>query len=204
MVRIMHKFKITEISACDRPAQEGARAVIMKRADDDEDHVDVVAIAKALVVDGIKCGATADDFESAIVKRAAAAYPGLSSQQQYSRFIETDPGKTLFKAATMAARSVAQAAQDWAPPQKSFGPAGEELNRLAASMARSKNLSLGESYSRLISDPTRADLVRRVKEEERKATQAVTNQRWSMWPGEKADESRQWLNGKPRKVKGYA
>ena len=29
--RIMRKFKILEISSCDRPAQEGARALIMKR-----------------------------------------------------------------------------------------------------------------------------------------------------------------------------
>jgi hypothetical protein len=32
--RIMRKFKINEISACDRPAQAGARAVIMKRHDE--------------------------------------------------------------------------------------------------------------------------------------------------------------------------
>lgn len=31
--RILRRFRITEISAVDNPAQEGARAVIMKRAD---------------------------------------------------------------------------------------------------------------------------------------------------------------------------
>lgn len=35
MKRIMHKFKMTEISAVDRPAQAHAKSVIMKRADDD-------------------------------------------------------------------------------------------------------------------------------------------------------------------------
>jgi hypothetical protein len=33
MKRILHKITITEISAVDKPCVEGARAVIMKRAD---------------------------------------------------------------------------------------------------------------------------------------------------------------------------
>ncbi len=36
--RIMRAFKINEISAVDSPAQEGARAVIMKRGDEDREH----------------------------------------------------------------------------------------------------------------------------------------------------------------------
>ena len=34
--RILHKIKIHEISAVDAPAQEHARMIIMKRADDTE------------------------------------------------------------------------------------------------------------------------------------------------------------------------
>ena len=34
--RVMKEFKITEISAVDSPAQEGARALIMKRMDGDD------------------------------------------------------------------------------------------------------------------------------------------------------------------------
>ncbi len=196
--RIMRKFKLTEISAVDRPAQAHAKSVIMKRVDDDEDDDgDIELFAKALVVDRVDHGATKEDFEDAITKRAAAAFPGLSSAQAFARFITTDPaGKMFFKAANMAERRVAQAAQDLDPPQKSFGPAGRLLNELAADLARSKSLTLAQSYNELITDPTRADLIRRVREEERKATAAVAEQRWPMRNAERSDRSRAWLGGR--------
>lgn len=39
--RVLHKLKITEISAVDKPAQEGARMAIMKRADDAPSFTDL-------------------------------------------------------------------------------------------------------------------------------------------------------------------
>lgn len=41
MKRIMHKFRMNEISAVDRPAQAHAKSVIMKRADDADDADDI-------------------------------------------------------------------------------------------------------------------------------------------------------------------
>lgn len=41
---IMHKFKLLEISGVDRPAQEGAKVVIMKRDDTGADGADVIAL----------------------------------------------------------------------------------------------------------------------------------------------------------------
>jgi hypothetical protein len=155
-------------------------------------NMDSRHFAKMLVTQGIDCGQTPEFFENDIAKRAEAIRrPGESREQAFSRFAtETDDGRLLFKAATMAARSVAQAAQDVAPEQKAFGPAGRLMNELAVELARSKSLTLQESYSRLIVDPARADLVRRMREEEKRATDAVTRQRWPMWNAER--ESQRW------------
>jgi hypothetical protein len=71
--------------------------------------------------------------------------------------------------------------------------AGEELNRLAAEMGRSKNLSMQESFRRLLADPSRAELVRRSKEEARRASEAATRQRWPLRQAEKESETRRWI-----------
>jgi hypothetical protein len=76
---------------------------------------------------------------------------------------------------------------------KAFGPAGEELNRLAAEMGRSKNLSMQESFRSLRADPSRAELVRRSKEEVRRASEAATRQRLPLRQAEKESETRRWI-----------
>jgi hypothetical protein len=122
--RILHKFKLTEISAVDRPAQAHAKAVIMKRADidDDEDDLDIVDIAKALVEEGVNHGATKGEFETAISKGAAAAFPGVSSAQAVTKYVTTnETGKLLLKAAREAT-TVAQAAQDFRAATKGLRP----------------------------------------------------------------------------------
>jgi hypothetical protein len=150
----------------------------MKRADvdNDEDDLDIADIAKALVFDRIDHGATRADFETAISKAAAAAFPGVPSAQAVTKYVTTnETGKLLLKAASKAT-TVAQAAQDYVPRQKSFGPAGDEVNALIERMMRD-GLSLAASYSRVIEDPRHAELVRRYKDEAAKATAAVHGSR---------------------------
>jgi hypothetical protein len=179
-MRILRKLRITEISAVDKPAQAHAKAVLMKRAadiDDDED-LDIVDIAKRFVEPGgDPGGVTKADFEDELRKRAAAAYPNLPFASAFSAYARNDrDGQFLMRAVLKAERAVTQAAQQL-PPMKSFGPAGEELGRLARWMARSKSISHQQAFKTLYSDPSRAELVRRVREEERRATEAVRGQR---------------------------
>jgi hypothetical protein len=177
MPRILRKLKITEISAVDKPAQAHAKAVLMKRADvDDDDDVDFVSIAKALVTEGLRTSATKEEFETDLAKRAAAAFPDLTPAKAFTKYAtETDDGKVLFKAANLS-NTVRQQSQDIVPRQKSFGPAGDEVNALIERMIRD-GLSLAASYSRVIEDPRHAELVRRYKEENAKASVAVRDSR---------------------------
>ena len=48
MKRILRKFRLEEISACDRPAVGGARALIMKRADDDDEQLSNIDLLRLL------------------------------------------------------------------------------------------------------------------------------------------------------------
>jgi hypothetical protein len=201
--RILHKIKLEEISAVDRPAQAHAKAVILKAGDDDDDdgdarlfhtRADLAVLAKRLIETGETAGVDGDTYNAEIAKRAQAAFPSLSREQRFTKYITEDAtGKLLFKASTMAARSVAQAAQNLGPEPKSFGPAGAELNRLATEMGRAKSLTMQEAFRRLLTDPSRADLVRRSKEESRRATDAATRQRWPLWNGEKESQTKEWL-----------
>jgi hypothetical protein len=151
--------------------------------------MDILDIAKAFNRTGEAFGLDQSHFHAEIEKRAAAIPGDLSSYQKYARVVETPEGRELLKAATSAGRRVTQAAQDVAPEQKSFGPAGKLLNELASDLARSKSLTLQESYSRLITDPARSDLVRRVREEEKRATDAVYAQRWPLRNAERSSEN---------------
>ena len=154
--------------------------------------MDMRHFAKILITQGLDSGLTREDFEKDISRRAEAfRAPGESREQAFTKYITTtSEGALLFKAA-MAAKP-RQAAQDF-PAPKAFGPAGRTLNELAASMAREKSLSMQESYSRLISDPSRENLIRQVREEERRATEAVTRQRWPLNRAERDSETREWL-----------
>jgi hypothetical protein len=136
-----------------------------------------------------------EGFDEAIAKRATEAYPDLGSARAYTKFVtETPEGKEMFKASLRSRRSVDQAAQDF-PVPKAFGPAGEELNRLAAFMARDKSLSLTESYVRLLADPARRQLVSEVKREELSATRAVADSRWPLEQAERSSRTAEWVSG---------
>jgi len=57
-----------------------------------------------------------------------------------------------------------QAAQDLKP--EPAGEASAELERLARSMAKEKRYTYQRAYSELYTDPNRAELVARIKQEE--------------------------------------
>jgi hypothetical protein len=138
-----------------------------------------------------------DDLEGEIAKRAAEAFPGMSSAQQFTKYVTGDEtGKLLFKAATRAQRTVEQAAQDYAPRQKSFGPAGDEVNALIQAMM-DRGLGLAESYSRVTVDPRHKELMQRYREEARKATEAVTRTRSPIKNAQRLYE-RNWSLGNHR------
>jgi hypothetical protein len=146
--------------------------------------MDMRHFAKILVDSGNACGHARQDFEEEIVKRAERR-GGESAAQAFTRFVTTDAtGKLLFKAAMMAPPR--QAPQDFPLPKKpeSAGPASAELDRLARQMAKDKGLSFQQAFVRIYenadtdTDPERAELVRRVKIEEREATRRVAESRW--------------------------
>jgi hypothetical protein len=125
-------------------------------------------------------------------RATTAAFPNVSSAQAFTSYITSDETgkKMLFKAATMAARSAAQATQDL-PAPKSFGPATRELNEVA--LARAKIISVQEAYGRVCQDPAHAALVRRAREESMRVADAATRQRWPLWQAERASQTRQWI-----------
>src|SRR5271166_3585779 len=143
--------------------------------------------AKILVEQGIDCGQTRQHFENDISKRSEAIRrPGESREQAWTRFAtETDDGRLLFKAAMKAPplEPPQQAAQDLKP--EPAGPASEELERLARSMAREKRYSYQRAYSELYTDPDRAELVARVKREEAELRARVSAQRFPLHNAER-------------------
>ncbi len=91
--RIMRKFRIDEISSVDRPAQEGARAVIMKRAPDDDhdDHDDetrqgLAAEGRRLRASG---GVDIDEIDRQLLDMARVARkPDETAEQSFSRLAD--------------------------------------------------------------------------------------------------------------------
>jgi hypothetical protein len=85
--RIMRKLVISEISACDRPAQEYARAVIMKR--DTNPDATVVPRQKEQKMDYSKTdrGALAMLALEGLAKALREGEPHLSPEQAFSRVL---------------------------------------------------------------------------------------------------------------------
>jgi hypothetical protein len=184
-MRILHKFKINEISAVDKPAQAHAKAVIMKRADDED--MGVLDIAKRLVDSGGRDhgGVTSDVYHKRLTDLAIAnRLEGETVQRAYVRLAETtETGALLFKAA-MWGPPPKQAPQDFADPTpKSKGPAQSKLDALVDEFVanynrtNSKRLSRAQGYDRVFSDPANRELRDAVKAEERRATREVADSR---------------------------
>jgi hypothetical protein len=141
--------------------------------------MDNVDFAKILNTTGNACGRDRDDFHEEIEKRAAATRrAGESAEKAYTRYItETDAGRELFKAYrnAPAGPEPVQAAQD--VEDEPDGDASRELRQMANAMANEMNITSAQATWRLMSDPRRQNLVRRVLAEERSASGKVREQR---------------------------
>jgi hypothetical protein len=148
------------------------------------------------------------DYEAEIEKRSEDyRRPGESRQQAFTRFAtETPEGKALMKAALAAPPAAPPkfADQDLVPEKPPGGPASEELMRLARSMAKERKLTVDQAAARILSDPTRKDLLAEILREERRARTMISESRWPLNDAERQSETRRWMDGNPKPVKGYA
>jgi hypothetical protein len=100
--RNLKRLRILEVSAVDKPAQEGATARIIKRDNTDMDTT-LVKIAKAMVYDNFETQAfNRSDFYDAIVRRASElrkAKPELTKEQAFAKVVEIDEDAKLLMAA---------------------------------------------------------------------------------------------------------
>jgi hypothetical protein len=114
--RIMRSFRIDELSACDRPAQKHALAVLMKRADDEQEYDEMqfekitrdeptsFPTLEAAMEHLQKLGMSKLDAMS----KAADRHPDLLAKYQHD-------GERIAKAAAAAAtpRPIAKAVRDF-------------------------------------------------------------------------------------------
>lgn len=87
--KLITNLKIMEISSVDRPAQHGAVAVLMKRADERES---ILKNAAAVVTGDGKPAFSVADYEDAMFARAGeiAAASGCSPEQAFAKCLSTD------------------------------------------------------------------------------------------------------------------
>jgi hypothetical protein len=177
----------------------------MKRAETEEHDMDksmqnTLVFAKCLVEDGNHCGITSDVYHNELEKLARAnRRDGESLQQSYVRMAEqTEKGALLLKAAIAAPKPKA-APQDLVPRSKPkpAGPASRELDEMAREMARAKKISFEQAHTALQTDPTRAELVARMRREEREATNRVASARWPIDVAEEEFEQNWRLGRSP-------
>jgi hypothetical protein len=187
MRRILHKLKIDEISAIDKPAQAGALAVIMKGVkpmvcDTEKGVVFTDAqIAKfaELQIAGEETTLTKDDWMTAIEERADTLYGDkpMTKAQRFSKCIggmaSTDGGSVVNdgdkfgKLYYEAYNAAPRAEPDAPPPPADFakseaakrGPASVQMLELArAHNAANPKLSAAQSYDRVYTDARNSDL----------------------------------------------
>ena len=91
-----------------------------------------------------------------------------------------------------------QAAQDLSRVKPSAGPASEELERMARAMAKEKKLTYQQAYSRLISDPSRKEMLAEIRREEARQRAQVFESRWSLNNAERESRTERWMNGDRR------
>jgi hypothetical protein len=158
--------------------------------------VDTLGFAKLLNETGNAFGLTRDVFHAEIEKRAQATrLAGESPQQAYTRIVLTPEGKELLKAYRNAPVGKPEEQEPQGLKPEPIGDASAELERLARSVARQKSISYERAYVQLLTDPSRAELARRVREEEMSATRAVRDSRWPIRAAEREFE-RDWRLGR--------
>lgn len=158
MRRIISKLTIDEISAVDRPAQEDARMVIMKReSGGDEDmnteKIDIQALAH------IACELAAKELRK--------SHPELTVEQAYSKVYESN----LDIRKADRAGSVLKFTKQYPPvarttPAVAHGDSNDtdlaDLQELAAELQRTNPyLTVEQAFARVYSDPANAELAKR-------------------------------------------
>jgi hypothetical protein len=97
--RILRKFKILEISGCDRPAVEPARVAIFKRYNQGQTKMSDMEIAKHIE----QTGELADTLLEIKTNEILARQPELSREQAYSKAY-CDPASRELRVAEKRAR----------------------------------------------------------------------------------------------------
>jgi hypothetical protein len=143
--------------------------------------MDILDFCKILNATGQPSGLDKAMINAEIQKRAEAEIrePGLSPQQLYTRYVTTtDAGRELFKAVGRAPdpRPAVQDLSNVRGPI-SAGESSRDLNALAQEMADKMKVSREKAYTALWVDPRRAELVARVKQEERDLQEWMRGQR---------------------------
>lgn len=110
--RRVTNLRLREISTVDWPAQIGARAVLIKRAGEEDMTTDIRKNAAAVATGGEPVF-TVTQYEDAMFARAAelAKELGCTPEQALSKRLSSDPELRDFAAASEVARSAAYATE---------------------------------------------------------------------------------------------
>ncbi len=160
MPGVMSRFRITELSGVDRPAQAGATVAIIKR----DDRQPITADEQAA---NSRAAATAF-LNAAAQKRAAVT--GVSFEKAYAAIVLEDPGmERLAKWAAGSSGNPAGGANIRDEAADAGVVAGERpawqvnraateraLQKLAAEDAKARGCTFEQSYSRLLMSSPRA------------------------------------------------
>lgn len=152
MRRIIRKLTINEISAVDRPAQEDAKMVIMKReSGGDEDmkieKLDIQALAH------FACELAAKELRK--------SHPELTVEQAYSKVYESNLDIRKADRAGSVLRFTKQSAPGARAEPLASDTGLAELQRLAADLQRAQPLMTAEAaFAKVYSDPANAELAK--------------------------------------------
>jgi hypothetical protein len=182
MARILRKIEIAEISAVDKPAQKGAKAVIMKRHTDYTPD-EVVDIIQKSVSAGETEHVQKHEYIEMINERAEALrVAGETKEQAFTKAITTDaPSRLLYKLLKAAPGSEVpprDASRDDVKPTKpeEIGPAHAKLHSLAVDHRRAHpRLSYEAAYSQVYTAPQNTKLRDAARKEHLSASLARAN-----------------------------
>jgi hypothetical protein len=149
MKRIMHKFKINEISGVDRPAQKHARVVLMKSDDD------AVVTTKANSMTNYNYDTSQDPFH-AMLDRQARARQAITGESYAKAFTEVymAPENIAIKAAAQY-EQLAKSHDSLYGTQFSTNPVAKaeqeapaEIHKIIGKLAIERSNRTGETYAK--------------------------------------------------------